>query len=167
MDSNLLYQKIGEFVVSFQWLEHRLREIGWLITDPNRKIWPPKDLRDDSNVQLLNKIEIIYIDFIKASRITEKDKKILSFKETIASLHEHRKYRNLLLHSVYLEISKGDDNDEIWRSNPKLKYVDGEPVFDTESLTPEKIEEVMLIMAHDALAINICYVQALQLAGTY
>ena len=167
MNTVLLYQKIGEFVVSFQWLEHRLREIGWLITDPNRKIWPPKDFRDDSNVQLLNKIEIVYIDFIKASIIIDKENKILSFKKIIASLHEHRKYRNLLLHSAYLEINKDEYNEEIWRTNPKLKLVDGEPQFDTETLTVEKIENVMLLMAQDAFSINICYVQALQLAGTY
>ncbi|AZI24159.1 hypothetical protein EA772_01905 [Pedobacter sp. G11] len=167
MDTSLIYQKIGEFVVSFQWLEHRLREIGWLIIDPKRNSWPPKELRDDTNVQLLNKIETLYIRFLKVSEITDKEKKITSFKETIASLHGHRKYRNLLLHSAYIEIHRVDDSEEIWRSNPKLKYADGDRVFDTETLTPEKIDKVMLQMAHDALTINKCYNQALQLAGKY
>lgn len=154
-------------MVSFQWIEHRLRQIGWLITDPKSRIWPSKDFRDESNVQLLNKIEIIYVKFIEDSKITNKNNKILSFKKTIASLHENRRYRNLLLHSAYIEINNGQGEEEIWRSNPKLKYSDGKAIFDTETLTCDKIDEVMLKMANDAFAINICYTQALHLAGTY
>jgi hypothetical protein len=41
MDIDTIYRKLGEFVVSFQWLENRFREIGWLILDPHRKHWPP------------------------------------------------------------------------------------------------------------------------------
>nr|WP_057929649.1 hypothetical protein [Burkholderia ambifaria] len=31
-----VYQRIGEFTVSFQWIENKLREIGWFILDPER-----------------------------------------------------------------------------------------------------------------------------------
>lgn len=167
MNPDLLYQKVGEFVVSFQWIEHRLREIGWLINDPQRKVWPPLDLREESNSQLLNKVEEIYVNFIKSSAITNKEDKITSFKKTISSLHEYRKYRNILLHSAYIEISSGDELLEIWRSNPKIKYKDGAAIFDKESLTPEKINEVMQSMAKDAFDLNIWYIQATHLAGTY
>jgi hypothetical protein len=29
-----IYQRIGEFVVCFQWLEDLIRQIGWLVIDP-------------------------------------------------------------------------------------------------------------------------------------
>ncbi len=30
-----VYQRIVEFAVSFQWIENKLREIGWFILDPD------------------------------------------------------------------------------------------------------------------------------------
>lgn len=48
-DEALVYQRIVEFAVSFQWLENKLREIGWFIMDPERKDWPPKGLRALTN----------------------------------------------------------------------------------------------------------------------
>ena len=38
----LAYQGIGEFVVAFQWVEDLYRQIGWLILDPERRAWPPR-----------------------------------------------------------------------------------------------------------------------------
>lgn len=165
MDTDLLYQRIGEFVVSFQWIEHRLREMGWLITDPERKVWPPRDLREESNSQLLDKIEEIYINFIKTSRITDKENKTILFKNLIVSLHQHRKYRNQLLHSAFIELKGGGEIMEVWRSNPKLKYEGDNVVFDTKVLTPDNIQEAISKMANDAFTLNIFYSQALQLAG--
>jgi hypothetical protein len=63
-DTDKIYQRIGEFVVTFQWLENKLREIGWLILDPARAEWPPKALREESNFALVNNVETLYIGLI-------------------------------------------------------------------------------------------------------
>ena len=34
LNTDKIYQRIGEFVVCYQWLENKFREIGWLILDP-------------------------------------------------------------------------------------------------------------------------------------
>ncbi len=44
MDQDRIYQRIGEFVVCFQFLENQFREIGWFILDPARQEWPPLSL---------------------------------------------------------------------------------------------------------------------------
>lgn len=36
------YRSISQFVVTFQWIENKYREIGWFIIDPERKNWPPR-----------------------------------------------------------------------------------------------------------------------------
>ncbi|MDA9554654.1 hypothetical protein N9R54_00330 [Pelobium sp.] len=165
MNTDLIYQKIGEFVVSFQWFEHRLREIGWVINDPERKIWPPKDFREESNAQIISKVESVYINFIKNSILTDKEKKIKDFKNLVLNLNDYRRYRNRLLHSAFTEVKGGGEILEIWSTNPKLKYEKGKPIFDTIILTPEKIDEVMLKMANDAFKLNIFYMQAIHLSG--
>ena len=47
MDEARTSQRIGEFVVSFQSLENRIREIGWFILDPGRKESPEAPTRRD------------------------------------------------------------------------------------------------------------------------
>jgi hypothetical protein len=59
-DLDRVYQRIGEFVVSFQSLEHRIREIGWLLVDPHRAEWPPTQLRNLTNNDLLRRVQELY-----------------------------------------------------------------------------------------------------------
>lgn len=165
MESGLLYQKIGEFVVSFQWFENRLREIGWVINDPKRKIWPPKDFREESNAQIISKVEFVYINFIRSSSLTDKENRIKDFQNLVHNLNEYRRYRNRILHSAFTEIKGGGEILEICSTNPKLKYEKGKPIIDTIVLTPEKINEVMLKMANDAFKLNIFYMQAIHLSS--
>jgi hypothetical protein len=50
------YQALGEFVIVFQWVENLYRQIGWFILDPERKQWPPMQLRQETNHQLINMV---------------------------------------------------------------------------------------------------------------
>ena len=58
------YQGIGEFVVTFQWIENTYREIGWFILDPDRKIWPPRAFRTESNRELLDKVTDLFFELV-------------------------------------------------------------------------------------------------------
>jgi len=60
MNSDLIYKNLGEFVVFFQWLENRFREIGWLILDPKRTQWPPKSLRKENFGEFIDKVHSLY-----------------------------------------------------------------------------------------------------------
>lgn len=53
-----IYKKIGEFVVSFQWIENKLKEIGWLILEPTKEVFPPKKLNNLSNQKLIEKVAL-------------------------------------------------------------------------------------------------------------
>jgi hypothetical protein len=61
LEQSAIYQRIGEFVVLYQWLENRLREIGWFILDPNRQQWPPTALRNVSGAELFNRVEELFL----------------------------------------------------------------------------------------------------------
>ena len=71
MDIEVIYKNLGEFVVSFQWLENLFREIGWFIMDPERKYWPPKTWRTESTSKLMNEVQKLYCDLI--DRIAPED----------------------------------------------------------------------------------------------
>jgi hypothetical protein len=157
---DLLYQKIGEFVVSFQWLEHRFRQMGWLIADPKRQIWPPKILRSEKNCLLLSKVEKMYNETMDKQHGERSDVFKAQFSHLIQKSHDFRKYRNDLLHSAFIELKGGGEVLNIMRSNSKLKRKnDGSIGSDSEILTVGLIEDKMREMAELAFSLNIHYMQ--------
>ena len=166
MNTDKLYQRIGEFVVSFQWIENMLREIGWLILDPDRKEWPPRTLRNLTNNDLVNEVESLYVGLIEGLDVEGKDARKADFQTLMAACPDMRRYRNNLLHSAYIELKAGDDVMGILRSNPKLKVdpSSGEVLFDQEMLSEEAILKEMEKLAELAFALNLHYTQLIHWA---
>jgi hypothetical protein len=161
-----IYQRIGEFVVSFQWLENRVREIGWLILDPHRHEWPPKALRDESNYQLINRVESLYVDLVDGLEIEDSKERKEDFGSIAAACHAMRRYRNNLLHSAFVELKASGGVLGILRSNPELKIDQetGELLFDQEVLSEDAILGEMKRLAELAIALNAHYMQLIHWA---
>ncbi|MHB8816006.1 MAG: hypothetical protein ACYDAE_22470 [Steroidobacteraceae bacterium] len=137
----LTYQSIGEFVVAFQWIEDMYRQIGWFILDPERKSWPPMQLRTESNEKLIDKVTAMFMDLTRRREFPGGAERATSFAEFGSLFHDLRKYRNRLLHSTFVEMKVGDQTAGYLRSNPKIG-VDpdsGELIYDQESVSAERI----------------------------
>jgi hypothetical protein len=162
-DEDKIYQRIGEFVVCFQWLENRVREIGWLILDPSRERWPPKELRNDTTAALFAKVEKLFLDALPKCRLDpelEADFRA-SLAKNAARFRSLRKARNKILHSAYIELKGGGEVHGLIRSNPRLA-VDpetGELVFDREMLSEKAFEYEFKEIAALAMFFNRCYMQ--------
>lgn len=160
---NNIYKRIGEFVVCFQWIENKLREIGWLILDPERYSWPPTDLRNITNHDLINKVHSLFIKAISECDLdTELETEFIeSFNSCKENLHKLRRNRNRILHSAYIELKAGGKIQEVLRSNPRLEidYESGEYIFDQEILQPNSFDKEMKIMAEEAMFLNRAYLQ--------
>lgn len=158
-----IYQRIGEFAVSFQWIENKLREIGWFIFDPERKEWPPKGLRNLTNYDLVNKVSDLFEEALPKCKLDQdlETEFAQAFGQIVKDLHQIRKDRNRILHSAFIEIEAGGDVQAIIRSNPRLGVDDetGEATFDQEALTPESFASEMQKMAAIAQFLNRAYVQ--------
>ncbi|BFT28878.1 hypothetical protein D210916BOD24_00540 [Alteromonas sp. D210916BOD_24] len=158
-----IYQRVGEFVVSFQWIENKLREIGWFIIDPERKQWPPLELRKLSNHDLINEVQKLFIEALpKCNLPTYLEEDFLkSFHKCAEELHALRKYRNRVLHSAYIEIKGGGEKVAILRSNPIIGIDENteEYSFDQESLGPDSFKEEMVKMAEVSLFLNRAFIQ--------
>ena len=158
-----IYQRIGEFAVSFQWLENKLREIGWLILDPERSKWPPTELRNLTNEKLIDRVYDLFLLVLPMCRLTpelESDFRE-SFGSCASTLHQLRKDRNRILHSAFIELKCGDDVQSLMRSNPRLQVDEetGETLYDEEFLTPESFSNDMQKMAEVAVILNRSYIQ--------
>jgi hypothetical protein len=163
LDDSKIYQRIGEFVVCFQWLENKLREIGWFILDPGRKNWPPTDLRDETAAVLFDKVKKLFLDALPRCRLDpelEEDFRT-RFTTNAVRFRDVRHARNKILHSAYIELKAGGEVQGLMRSNSRLE-VDcetGEPLFDQEMLSEGSFEDELKEMADLAMFFNRCYMQ--------
>jgi len=166
MDIDTIYRKLGEFVVSFQWLENRFREMGWLILDPERKHWPPRALRNESFNALVNKVQKLYFPLIDRLAPDDAEKRKSAFQEIVSESHELRRYRNRLIHSAYIEVKAGGEIIGLIRSNPRLEEesTSGELLWDREILKDESFQSGMKRMAEVAFDLNMHYVQLIHWA---
>jgi hypothetical protein len=124
---------LGQFVVTFQRIECKYREIGWMILDPEKREWPPMQLRSESNRDLINKVTDLYVDLTNQYEfpngvLVAKDMRLLQEK-----FHELRRYRNRLLHSAYEPLKAGDEI---------LGYLRIDPIVAVEKETGNVIHEV-------------------------
>jgi hypothetical protein len=104
LNEGQIYRRIGEFVVCFQWLENRIREIGCYILDPDRKEWPPPTLRDESTSLLFKKVQKLFLDALPRCDLgpeLEQDSRD-SFAEYAARFDMMWRTRNQILHSPTL-----------------------------------------------------------------
>jgi len=159
----LAYQRIGEFMISFQWIENKLREIGWFILDPERSNWPPPDLRNLTNEKLIDEVHGLFIQALPECQLPQELEAEFKehFKTSTKYIHQLRRNRNRILHSAYIELWAGGEVQGILRSNPKPQVDEEtrEVLFDQELLTSETFAKEMDMMAELAFFLNRAYLQ--------
>lgn len=154
-----VYQHIGEYVVSFQWIENKIRTIGWFILDPNNKNYPQKELREESSYKLFQEFERLFLEALPKCNLPsdlENDFRS-SLQKNSELFHKIRKARNDILHSAYIELKAGGEIMGLMKSNPKLnnKY----KTSNNEMLTEKSFKKEMENMAILALFLNRCHMQ--------
>jgi hypothetical protein len=158
-----VYQRIGEFAVCFQWLENKLREIGWLILDPERAHWPPVGLRNLTNEKLIDRVHELFVQALPKCKLDhelEEDFK-LSFRSAVEAMHTLRRERNRILHSAFIELKAGGEVQGLLRANPKTQVDEetGETLYDHELLSSDSFSKEMKMIAEVAIFLNRAYIQ--------
>lgn len=160
---NHIYQRVGEFVISFQWTENKLREIGWFILDPQREEWPPVVLRNLTTADLIDRVHRLFVVALPKCQLPSQLEADFrdSFTSTVNVLHELRRDRNRILHSTFIELKASGEVQGLLRSNPTIQVDEetGESLFDHEILTPESFAKKMKVMANTALFLNRVHLQ--------
>lgn len=149
--------------MSFQWIENRLREIGWFILDPQRIKWPPTGLRNLTNEKLIDKVQELFMKALPKCKLPSQLETDFrdSFASTAHDLHELRRDRNRILHSAFIELKAGGKIQGLLRSNTKALVDEetGESRFDQDVLTPESFAKERKMMADAAEFLNRAYLQ--------
>jgi len=162
---NRIYQRIGEFVVAVQFAEARVRELGWLLHDPDRNNWPPTALRSLTNRDLLNRVQETYCATVSKFPGDGADEYYESFMFVIAEAHRARRVRNELLHSAFIELKGGDEVFGLVRLNPRVVIdEDGEHEIASEHLSDAGLLERIARLGPLVVALNMHHTQLLHWA---
>jgi hypothetical protein len=149
-----------------QWIENLVRQIGWFILDPQRSVWPPTDLRNETNRNLIDKVTQLFLDALPkcAMDAALEDEFREEFVIVVAKLHELRRARNGILHSAYIELKACGEVHSLIRSHTRLSVDQetGEPIFDQELLSESSFEKEFELMGHLAIFLNRCHTQLIQ-----
>ncbi|MGC3966074.1 MAG: hypothetical protein QM775_01490 [Pirellulales bacterium] len=158
-----VYQRIGTFVVAFQSLESQIREIGWFILDPGRRIWPPTELRGETTAVLFSKVERLFLDALPRCNLRPELEQ--EFRESFAAhairFRDIRRARNKILHSAFVALTAGDEVHGLMRSDPRLEVdsESGELLFDQEMLSDGSFEFELREMAELGIFFGRCHLQ--------
>jgi len=156
-----IYQHIGEFVVSFQWLEFKSREIGLYIIDHEKlNFGERQELINLTNEKLIEEVKKLFLDNIKYCFLPKDFEKTFvdRFTDCCSRLHKMRQIRNSILHSAYLEIdSHGTSLGMLKKDNKKLL----KKGFDAsiEPLTSKSFNKYLFEMAEIGISLNLCLSQ--------
>lgn len=161
MNEDNIYQRIGEFVVGFQFLEDQIRQIGWLLLDPGRKVSPPEALRNLTSEALAKKVVKLYDEKLHLCRLPDEQERLVQFAELISKFHDLRRFRNRVLHSAYVEIKGGGEVLALMRSDAKLMSNPntGDKSMSQEILTETSFNSEMLQMGELAFNLGQHYLQ--------
>lgn len=160
------YQSLGEFVATFQWVEDLYRQIGWFILDPERKNWPPMQLRTEKNHQLIDKVTTMFVDLTDRHRFPNGAEKARDMLELQPRFHELRGYRNRLLHSTYVELKAGGELVGYLMSNPRISVDSdtGEVQYNEGPFTAESVRTKLREYAEYAFRLSQLYLQLIHWA---
>lgn len=160
------HQALGEFVAIFQWVEDLYRKMGWFILDPNRKSWPPIQLRKETSSQLINKVTDLFVGLTQTYAFPNGAEKANDILELRDRFHELRHYRNRLLHSTFVELKAGGEVHGYIRSNPEIGVDSetGELIFDQEYFTADVIHAKLREHGSHFFRLNFLHVQLLHWA---
>lgn len=140
-DISEVHEAIGEFVVFFQTVEDMYRRLGWAVLDPEKLNWPPRQLRKESNRDLVNKVTDLFIDLARQFDFPNGPEKAAEAEELRSTFHKLRKYRNRVVHSSYFEVTAGGMTAAVMRTHPEIQVDSetGEIIIDEELFTPDII----------------------------
>lgn len=167
-DLDKAYKSIGELVVVFQWVENKYREIGWFILDPERKQWPPMELRKETTHDLMKKVLKLFSDLVENSSFPNGEEKLKEFKRVTDAFQDFRKFRNRMLHSAYIEMKAGGEIAGLIRANPQISVDEetGELIQDQEAFSEKVVHEKLAETGEAAIALGQIYIQLIHWHGT-
>ncbi|MGH7428268.1 MAG: hypothetical protein ACREJ4_07910 [Candidatus Methylomirabilaceae bacterium] len=156
-----IYQRIGEIVVGFQWIENLLEQILWTLRDPGWKGDPRVHTADLWFKNLADAVEAEFIAFLQRRKPTDAAGWGQHFPSTVAKCREIAERRNRIVHATYIEVKIGDEIAGILLSDMSRDKSTNEIKLDQETLSESSFDELMRDIAETGVQLGFTHKQLL------
>jgi hypothetical protein len=152
-DSDEVYRQLGIFVVSFQYVESRLAEICWLLTEPPYADGERQVLAQLPYGRLVQETRDRFAAFLERRQLdrpefVERSQRVLDECRDLGHL------RNRIVHSAYVHLEAGGELQGIMRSNLRHHGANDDPEDDIEFLSLESFKDTLTGLAHTAFTLG-------------
>jgi hypothetical protein len=157
-DADEIYPQLGIFVVSFQYVESKLAEICWRLTEPpyadgERYVLaqlPYGPLVQETRARIAAFIERRQLD---RPKFVEHSQRVLDECRDLGHL------RNRIVHSAYVHLEAAGELQGIMRSNLRHHGTNDDPEDDIEFLSTESFTDTLTGLAHTAFTLGQLHIQ--------
>jgi hypothetical protein len=154
-----IYQRIGEVVVGFQWVENQLEQIIWALRDPHWKGDPRIHTADVWFKTLVDDAEREMAAFIARVKPEDPGGWGTRFPQLLNRCRELAKRRNRIVHATFVEIKVGDDLAGILLSDMRRDKATNQITLDQETLSDDSFRELMEEIAAVAVELGFTHTQ--------
>lgn len=157
------YRQVGEFVISFQWLEDKLRQIGAFVIDPAKPSVGQRKLGRLNFGPMCKEAWRLFLGALPECNLPSELES--DFKESVQHYAERlekvRQKRNTFIHSAYVELKAGREVVGILRDDPSppVDETTGQPQVDQEIMTDASFSALMVEMGLIAMFLGRCHLQ--------
>lgn len=152
-DADEIYRQLGIFVVSFQYVESRLAEICWLLTEPPYADGERQPLAQLTYGQLVLETRT-RITALRKRREPDQPEFLEESERVLDGCRNLGYLRNRIVHSAYVHLEARGEVQGIVRSNLRRQDPAEAAEDDVEFLGPRSLVESLSGMAQTAFALG-------------
>jgi hypothetical protein len=156
-DADEIYRQLGIFVVGFQYLESKLAEICWLLTEPPFAEGEREQLARLPYGKLVSETRK-RITALLERRNLNRPEFVRRAERVLNECRELGYLRNRIVHSAFVHLEAGGELRGIMRSNMRLHAAEGE-AHDVEFLTRESFDGPLASLAQTAFSLGQLHIQ--------
>jgi hypothetical protein len=143
LNQDRIYQRIGEIVVEFQWIENLLEQILWTLRDPGWKGDPRAHTADLWFKNLADTVETEFAAFLARRKPTDSAGWGRGIPDLVARCRDLARRRNRIVHATYVEVRVGDEVAGILLSDMSRDKATNEIKLDQETLLESSFADLM------------------------
>jgi hypothetical protein len=158
-DADEVYRQIGIFIVSFQYVESKLAEICWLLTEPPYADGERQILAQLPYGRLVQETRDRVAAFLERRQL-DRPKFVDLSQRVLDECRDLGHLRNRMVHSAYIHLEATGELQGIMRSNLRHHGTNDDPQQDDiEFLGPESFTDTLTGLAHTAFTLGQLHIQ--------
>ena len=160
MNESKIYEELGKYIVCFQWMENKLKQIGWQLRTPEEPFASRAYFSTKWFKNTVIEVKDLFAKFLDDRNIQDKESHVETFNKTMDECLSVADARNRLIHSTYVFFESGNEVLGMMRSKLEKDIEDQNRVtFDQQDLSESSFNQPLRELAEVSFDLSHWHVQ--------